>query len=81
LDSTSPYHPLLNNSDNLNANVGTSTDFSSLNGHQQTSNLLPLRVSTWEHIRYLLGYCLYVWNWLLVGFLFLVIYASGIKFY
>uniref|UniRef100_A0A915MBZ2 Uncharacterized protein n=1 Tax=Meloidogyne javanica TaxID=6303 RepID=A0A915MBZ2_MELJA len=77
LYSTSPYHPLLNNSDNLNANVGTSTDFSSLNGHQQTSNLLPLRVSTWEHIRYLLGYCLYVWNWLLVGFLFLVIYASA----
>uniref|UniRef100_A0A915MYR1 ABC transmembrane type-1 domain-containing protein n=1 Tax=Meloidogyne javanica TaxID=6303 RepID=A0A915MYR1_MELJA len=78
LDSTSPYHPLLNNSDNLNINnVGTSSNFSSLNGHQQTSNLLPLRVSTWEHIRYLLGYCLYVWNWLLVGFLFLVIYASA----
>ncbi|CAK5041438.1 unnamed protein product [Meloidogyne enterolobii] len=78
VDSTSVYHPLLNNFDNLNVNNGgTSSDFSSLNGHQQSSNLLPLRVSTWEHIRYLLGYCLYVWNWLLVGFLFLVIYASA----
>ncbi|KAL7076188.1 hypothetical protein ACQ4LE_004309, partial [Meloidogyne hapla] len=81
LDANSAYHPLLNNSNDLNINNGgtdgSSSNFSSLNGHQQSSNLLPLRISTWEHIRCLLGYCLYVWNWLLVGFLFLVIYASA----
>uniref|UniRef100_A0A1I8AYT8 ABC transmembrane type-1 domain-containing protein n=1 Tax=Meloidogyne hapla TaxID=6305 RepID=A0A1I8AYT8_MELHA len=81
LDANSAYHPLLNNSNDLNINNGgtdgSSSNFSSLNGHQQSSNLLPLRISTWEHIRCLLGYCLYVWNWLLVGFLFLIVTIFG----
>ncbi|KAF7632331.1 hypothetical protein Mgra_00008256 [Meloidogyne graminicola] len=66
-----PYQQLIDDSNTIiinNGNIG--------NGHEEGCNT-QLRISTWEHIYCLLGYCLHVWNWLLVGFFFLIIYASA----